>query len=239
MAFTVFPAIDIFGGRLTMMVDGRPSPVADFDGDPVAAAHRFTDEGARWLHVVDVGFALTGAPPDARVLGDIRRSFPRVRIQCSGGVRDRASVDRLLIAGADRVVLSSSALDQPDRVWKLVSDVGDRLVVGVEVADGRIWPRGEDGAELDLGATLDELVSGGAPSLLVTALDRVGGLGGPDLHLIRRVVSTGMPVVAAGGVRSTVDLRAVRDAGAVGAVVGRAAIEGGVSLASAIDELEG
>jgi phosphoribosylformimino-5-aminoimidazole carboxamide ribotide isomerase len=131
-------------------------------------------------------------------------------------------------------VLASAALTDEDAVLEIVgrSRPGE-TVVGIEVADGRIRARGA-AVDLELASTLGWLSAGGAEALLVTAVDRVATIGGPDTALVRRVARAGLPVMAAGGIRSLADLEAVRDAGASGAVVGRSALEGSLDLAAAL-----
>jgi len=115
-------------------------------------------------------------------------------------------------------------------------DAGAAVVVGLEVEDGRIRARGAGGNEadgLDLMSTVGWLKAAGAPAFLVTSIDRVGGLAGPDVDLVRRVARAGRPTYAAGGIRSLEDLRHLRDVGVAGAVVGTAALEGRFDVARA------
>jgi phosphoribosylformimino-5-aminoimidazole carboxamide ribotide isomerase len=230
--FEVLPAIDVRGGRLAAVGPGPRPDVQAFGGDPLAAARTFAEAGARWLHVVDVDLAVDGRARNLDVLSAIAALGPRV--QASGAVRDDDGVRALLEAGAARVVLGSAALSEPERVADLLSRHGGRLVVGIEVEEGRIRSRGRDPVNLDLMETLGWVAAAGASLLLVTAVDRVSGLGGPDVSLVRRVARAGRPVLAAGGVSRTDDLRALRAAGAAGAVVGRAALEGRIDLPAAI-----
>ena len=110
--FTVLPAIDLTQGRLGRYTPGGPHPVDAFGCDPLAAADEFVRAGARWLHVVDMDLAFTGEPANEGVLAMISDAHPDVALQCSGGVRDRATIDRLFAAGAARVVVGSAALAQ-------------------------------------------------------------------------------------------------------------------------------
>jgi phosphoribosylanthranilate isomerase len=159
-------------------------------------------------------------------------------LQVSGGIGDAGTGRAYLDAGADRFVLGSSALADDRGTLRALHDAGTDLVVGLEVEDGRIRARGasrvDDVDGLDLMSTLGWLHAAGAPAFLVTSIDRVGGLGGPDLELVRRVARAGRPTYAAGGIRSLEDLRALREAGAAGAVVGRAALEERMDLAGAL-----
>ena len=234
MAFSVIPAIDVAGGRLARWTLDGAQVLDAFEGDPVGAARAFTRDGATWLHVVDIDHAVRGRDPEVSPIARIREAFPRVRVQASGGVMHE-DVEAYLAAGAARVVLGSAALLDEGATEALLARRADSVVVGIEVEDGRIRPRAPEPVELDLMGTLGWLVAAGAQTFLVTAVARVGLLEGPDLQTIRRIVRAGRPVTAAGGISSLEDLRAARTAGAVGAVVGRAALEGSLDLPAAFD----
>ena len=222
--FEVLPAIDVHRGRLAAIGPDGPRPVDVFGGDPVRAARAFAEAGAAWLHVVDLDLAFDGEPRNVEVVDEIASLGPAV--QAAGSVRTADEVRRFLAAGATRVVLGSAALADPASAAELLSSNGERLVVGVEVAEGRIRSRGRDPVDLDLLETLGWLVAADARRFLVTAVDRVSGLGGPDVELVRRVARTGRPVLAGGGVATAAHLRDLRAAGAAGAVVGRALLDG-------------
>lgn len=230
--FEVLPAIDVRAGRLAVVGPDGAAPIEAFGGDPVAAARALADTGARWLHVVDLDLAYDGDARNLDVVSAIAAIAPAV--QAAGGVRAGEEVRALLDAGASRVVLGSAALADPEGAAELLSVHGDRVVVGIEVEHGRIRSRGRDPVDLDLMETLGWLVSVDAKAFLVTAVDRVSGLGGPDVGLVRRVVRAGRPVLAAGGVATMHHLRDLRATGAAGAVVGRAALEGRLDLAAAL-----
>ena len=234
MPFALLPALDLTHGRLGVYTADGPAILEAYGGDAVTAATALRDAGAAWLHVVDMDHAFAGVAGGVETLRAIT-SLEGIRVQASGGVRTAADVDELRRAGAARVVLSSAALADEDAVRALVDDVTPgELVVGIEVAEGRIRSRGVDPVDLDLMSTLGWLRACGARSFLVTAVTRVGTGAGPDLELIRRVARRGVETFAAGGIASLEDLRAVREAGAVGAVIGRAAVEGRIDLAAAL-----
>lgn len=229
--FEVIPAIDVHGGRLAAIGPDGPTPLEAFGGDPVAAARAFADAGAGWLHVVDLDLAFEGEARNLSVVEAIASIGPAV--QAGGSVRTADETRLLLAAGASRVVLGSAALVDPEAAADLLSSNGERLLVGIEAAEGRIHSRGRDPVDLDLMETLGWLVAVDVRRILVTAVDRVAGLGGPDVDLVRRVVRAGRPVLAAGGISTTEHLRDLRAAGAAGAVVGRAALEGALDLRGA------
>ncbi|MEA2580425.1 MAG: phosphoribosylformimino-5-aminoimidazole carboxamide ribotide isomerase [Actinomycetota bacterium] len=231
--FQVIPAIDVSGGRLAVYAADGPVPVSAFGGDPLVAARAYIAAGARWIHVVDMDLAYSGVLADPPIVGSV--AALGVQVQASGGIRDGRTVDRLLAAGASRVVLGSAAFADEEAVRTLVATHGKRLVVGIEVDEGRIRSRGGAGVvDLELAETIGWLTAMGASSFLVTAVQRVGGLQGPDVALVKRLVRSGRPVLAAGGIGGLEDLEAVRRAGASGAVVGRAAMEGELDLTQAL-----
>ena len=233
--FDVIPAIDVRGGELASMSSAGPRRVTSFGGDPVAAAEAAVAAGARWIHVVDMDLALDGELRNLEIVAEIA-ALP-VSVQAAGGVREAAEVRALGEAGASRVVLGSGALVDEGLASALMSSERERLVVGIEVDDGRIRSRGRDPVDLPLMETLGWVVSAGAGTLLVTSVARVGERTGPDLELVKRVASAGPPALAAGGIASLEDLRDLMAAGAAGAVVGTAMLEGSLDLSVAIQEL--
>lgn len=234
MFFSVIPAIDVAGGRLATWTSEGARMLEAFEGDPLRAARAFTREGATWLHVVDIDHAVGEREPEVSLIARIREALPGVRVQASGGVLHR-DVETYVAAGAERVVLGSAALPDQGSTEALLARRGASVVVGIDVEGGRIRARGRELVELDLMETLGWLAAAGAQTFLVTSIARVGLLEGPDLETTRRVVRTGRRVLAAGGISSLEDLRAARTAGAVGAVVGRAALDGSLDLRAAFD----
>jgi phosphoribosylformimino-5-aminoimidazole carboxamide ribonucleotide (ProFAR) isomerase len=233
MPFAVLPAIDVTGGVAGVFTPLGPRPL---EGPPVAPgdiAARFAAAGARWVHVVDMDLAFGGLP-EPSIVEAVAASAPDVSIQASGGIRRPEHARVFLDAGAARVVVGSAALGDRTAMEATMAACGGRFVVGIEVGDGRIVSRGADPVDLDLMPTVGWLAAAGVPGFLVTATERVGERSGPDLAVIRRVARSAVPVIAAGGIASIEDLRAAREAGAVGAIVGTAAIEGSLDLAEAL-----
>jgi phosphoribosylformimino-5-aminoimidazole carboxamide ribonucleotide (ProFAR) isomerase len=235
MAFEIIPAIDVAGGRLAIHTPEGPRPLVAFGGDPLDAARAYAEAGARRAHVVDLDLAFGGSFANLDVVGAV--AALGLRVQASGGIATLPEAEQALAAGADRIVLGSGALLDEAVVREAIVALGSRLILGIEVDEGRIRPRGRTEGDLPLAETLGWLVGSGASAFLVTVVERVGGMRGPDLAVVKRVVHAGRPVIAAGGVGSVDDLRALRRAGAAGAVVGRAALEGGLDLAEALTRL--
>lgn len=232
--FEVIPAIDVSGGVLATFTPAGLAPVEAYGGKPLAAAEAAVAAGARWIHVVDMDLAFGGEARNVEIVAAIA-SLP-VAVQAAGGVRTAEEVRTFFEAGAVRVVLGSIALEDERRASALMSAEGPRLVAGIEVDGGRIRSRGRDPVDLPLMETLGWVIPAGPSALLVTSVARVGERTGPDIELIRRVVRAGRSVLAAGGVASLADLHDLRAAGAAGAVVGRAALDGSLDLSAAIAE---
>lgn len=233
MRFEVLPAIDVSNGRLASYSPHGPVPVEAFGGDPLAAARSYAEAGARWIHVVDMDLAFEGEARNREVVGRIAGIGPAV--QASGGITTDGDAQAMIDVGARRVVFGSRALGDEASVAASIGRLGDRLVIGLETDAGRIRSRGAAPVDLPLAETLGWLVAAGAHAFLVTAVARVGTSEGPDVATVRRVVRSGRPVLAAGGIATIADLSSVRRAGAAGAVVGRAALEGGLDLVAALD----
>lgn len=222
----VIPAIDLLGREAVRLEQGDYARVSQY-GEPAALATRFAAGGARWIHVVDLDGARAGLIRPVVVSALVHAALP-ASVQASGGIRSVADAETLVRAGASRVVVGTAAWTLLD---ELVSSLGERLVVAVDVRDGLVRTRGwtEEGLALD--EAIDRCVAAGVSRLLCTAIERDGTLEGPDVDLVRRVVERSrLPVLAAGGIRSDEDVDALEHAGAEGAIVGRALLEGRLEL---------
>jgi phosphoribosylformimino-5-aminoimidazole carboxamide ribotide isomerase len=224
----VLPAIDLLGSEAVRLHQGAYESVTAF-GAPLELAARFAAEGARWIHVVDLDGARSGQVR-ADVVRDLVAAAAPASVQASGGVRSVADARLLVEAGAARVVVGTAAF--AGALAEFVDALGERLVVALDVRDGVVRTAGW---KVSTGLTVDDAIdlcaSVGVRRLLCTAIDRDGTLGGPDVGLVTSVVQrAGGPVLAAGGVRDEADLDALEAAGAEGAIVGRALLEGRIAL---------
>jgi phosphoribosylformimino-5-aminoimidazole carboxamide ribotide isomerase len=240
LSFEVLPAIDLRGGRVVRLVEGDFERETDYGDDPVGVARAFATAGARTLHIVDLDGAREGKPAQLDTIAAVAAGVEDVRIEAAGGLRTDDDAAAAFAAGADRIVLGTKAIDEPAFVAALVSRYGaDRVVValdvraGVAVGDG--WRSGAPGIHVDV--AMRRLAGAGVKTFEVTAIDRDGRLEGPDVALLGRVVALGHgEVIASGGIRSLGDLRAVRDLGCSGAIVGRALYEGKMNLSDVVGE---
>ena|SRR5437763_11014517 len=230
VALEVIPAVDLLADGAVRLERG------DFDrvllrASPLELVLRFAAAGARTIHVVDLDGARTGRlRPE--LIAQLATAAVPARVQASGGVRSVADAQRLLDAGASRVLVGTAAFAGNGALETFADALGARLVVALDVRDGLVATRGwAETTDLTPEHAAEACAAAGVARVHCTAVDRDGTLGGPDLELLARVVAaSGLPVVAAGGIRSNDDLAALAAVGCEGAVVGRALLEGTLSL---------
>ncbi len=237
--FELLPAIDLRGGRVVRLRQGDFDRETAYSTDPAAVAAGFADEGARWLHVVDLDGARTGSPGHGREVGEIvTRVGDRLRVEVAGGLRTHDAVASVLEAGAWRVAVGTAALRDPSFAGALVARHGAaRVVASIDVRAGRAVGEGwsAEAAGEQAADAVHRLADAGVATFEVTAIDRDGLLGGPDLALLRELVALDRGrIIASGGVATVADLRAVREIGCAGAIVGRALYEGRLRLPEAL-----
>jgi phosphoribosylformimino-5-aminoimidazole carboxamide ribotide isomerase len=219
----VIPAVDVLGVDAVRLHRGEYDQVVERAGEPLALARRFVAEGATRVHLVDLDGARSGTVRPTLVAAVADAAAP-ARVQASGGIRSLADARALLDAGADRVIVGTAAFPDP-APW--AEALGERLVVALDVRDGRIRTAGwtaESGLALE--DAVERCLAAGAARVHCTAIDRDGTLSGPDVQLIATVAASGLRVLAAGGVRSPADVAALAEAGAEAAIVGRALLAG-------------
>ena len=240
--FTVYPAIDVRDGRVVRLAQGDYARETRYEGAPLDVALRYAVQGAEWLHLVDLDAARAGGYTLAPLLADIARHTP-LKVQTGGGVRERDDVARILDAGADRVVIGSLSVREPETVLGWLAEFGsDRITVALDTRrdDAGVWRLPVHGWTETASETLDELAAryaaAGLRHLLSTDIARDGMLTGPNLDLyahLRRTVPA-LAVQASGGVSAIADVGGARAAGCAGIVLGRALLEGRFTLPEAL-----
>jgi phosphoribosylformimino-5-aminoimidazole carboxamide ribotide isomerase len=229
--FEIIPAVDILGDNAVRLEQGDFVRVALREPDPVEVVRRFVQAGARMIHLVDLDGARTGRVR-AELVGRIAAAALPAAIQASGGIRSLADAQALLAAGAVRVVVGTAAFAERRALEHYVDALGDRLIVAIDARGGRVavggWQRE---TRLSAAEAATRCAIAGVRRILCTAIERDGTLRGPDVELLNGVRSrSGVPVVAAGGIATPADVRAVARAGCEAAVVGRALLEGRIPL---------
>lgn len=245
----VYPAIDLREGRCVRLQQGEAAEQTVYGDDPVAVACRWVDEGAEWLHTVNLDGAFDGAlrpetgGPDLPInllrLRDIVAAVD-VPVQFGGGVRSLADIEMLLVLGASRVILGTVAVEQPELVSEAVERFGQqRVAVGLDARDGWVathgWQQTSHLTAVELGR---QMAQRGVETAVYTDIARDGMLSGVNVSAtVSLATQTGLQVIASGGVSSVDDIRElcqVASMGIAGVVIGRAIYTGDVRLAEAI-----
>ncbi|HET6396536.1 MAG TPA: 1-(5-phosphoribosyl)-5-[(5-phosphoribosylamino)methylideneamino]imidazole-4-carboxamide isomerase [Pseudoxanthomonas sp.] len=239
--FTVYPAIDVRDGRVVRLAQGDYARETRYGDDPLALAQAYAGQGARWLHLVDLDAARRGGYTLAPLLREAAAAG--LSVQTGGGVRAREDVQRILEAGAARVVVGSLSVRQPEEVSRWIAEFGpERIVVALDARQDAAgaWRLPVHGWTEDSGATLDELAAryaaAGLRHVLCTDIARDGMLSGPNFDLYAHLgrIAPELQVQASGGVSRLDDVRRAAASGCAGIVLGRALLEGRFSVAEAL-----
>ena len=238
----LLPAVDVADGQAVRLVQGKAGTETAY-GSPVDAARAWVNQGAQWIHLVDLDAAF-GRGSNADLLAHVVREVGRdVRVELSGGIRDDASLSRALSTGCARVNLGTAALEDPDWTERVIREHGEQIAVGLDVRGHTLAARGwtEEGG--DLWETLGRLDAAGCARYVVTDVTKDGTMKGPNLHLLKEVcAATSRPVIASGGISRLEDLHRLAEMvphGIEGAIVGRALYDGAFTLAEAFTAVEG
>ena len=235
MTFELLPAVDVADGQAVRLVQGQAGTETHY-GAPLDAALAWQQDGAEWIHLVDLDAAF-GRGSNAELLAEVVGRLD-VRVELSGGIRDDASLEAALATGCTRVNIGTAALEKPEWCASTIARYGDRIAVGLDVRGSTLAARGwtQDGG--DLWEVLDRLNKQGCPRYVVTDVTKDGTLRGPNVALLQQVcAATSAPVVASGGVSSLADLvalTALADRGLEGAIVGKALYAGAFTLPEAL-----
>lgn len=231
----LLPAVDVVGGQAVQLVQGKAGSETVY-GEPLAAALAWQEQGAEWIHLVDLDAAF-GRGSNRELLTRVVGSVD-VRVEMSGGIRDDASLAAALATGCTRVNIGTAALEQPEWCARAIAEHGDRIAVGLDVRGHTLAARGWTREGGDLFEVLGRLDREGCARYVVTDVAKDGMLRGPNLDLLREVCAvTDRPVVASGGISSLDDITALAgltSLGVEGAIVGTALYEGAFTLPEAL-----
>ncbi|MFB6256132.1 MAG: 1-(5-phosphoribosyl)-5-[(5-phosphoribosylamino)methylideneamino]imidazole-4-carboxamide isomerase [Haloplanus sp.] len=233
--FEVIPAVDMQDGEVVQLVQGERGTEKRY-GDPVGAARRWVDAGARTLHLVDLDGAFEGERANATTVEAIVDAV-EVPLQLGGGIRTAADALSLLDRGVDRVILGTAAVENPDIVRAISDERPGSVVVSLDAKGDEVVVSGwTEGTGLDPVEAAERYGELGAGAILFTDVDVEGKLDGVRTDRIERLAdAVEIPVIASGGVATLDDVRACREAGAAAVVVGTALYEGAFTLEAAMD----
>ena len=233
----LLPAVDVADGKAVRLTQGEAGSETNY-GDPVDAAADWANQGAEWIHLVDLDAAF-GRGNNAAVIRKVIKQVRGVNVELSGGIRDDASLKAALATGAKRINLGTAALENPEWAANVIGQYGEAIAVGLDVRGTTLAARGwtRDGG--DLWTVLERLEDAGCARYVLTDVTKDGTLQGPNVELLTQVMErTNRPVIASGGISSLDDIQALRDLvplGLEGAIVGKALYAGAFTLAEALD----
>jgi len=235
---TVYPAIDLRGGRCVRLWQGAFERETVYGDDPIVVARRFEGEGARWLHVVDLDGARAGHPAQEPLVAAICAAV-HIPVQVGGGLRDPAAVAAVLAAGAARAILGTAAVRAPELADALCRAHPGRIAIGLDARDGRLRVAGwTEEAPIPPEEIAARVAAFGVAAIIYTDIGRDGTGHGPDIEGTRRLArAAGVPVLASGGIGSLDDVQAVAGLaadGVAGVIIGRALYTGAVRLPEAL-----
>lgn len=238
----LYPAIDLKDGQCVRLYKGEMDQATVFSDNPAAQGLAFVEQGAEWLHLVDLNGAFAGKPVNASAVEGILAAVD-VPCQLGGGIRDMATIEAWLSRGLQRVILGTVAVETPDLVREAARAFPGHVAVGIDARNGRVatkgWAEETDVQVTELAKAFEDA---GVAAIIYTDIDRDGAMQGPNVEATAALArATSIPVIASGGVSSLADLQALKDTGAPlnGAISGRALYDGKLDLKAARELLAG
>ncbi len=239
----LFPAVDIKGGKAVRLRQGRAEETIVFEDDPVKAALSWQEAGAEWLHIIDLDGAFKGIPYSEPVIRDLCEQV-RIPVQLGGGIRDMDVARAYLDAGVQRLIIGTMALEDPVMFKKLCAFYPGRIGVSLDAQDGVLKTKGwVESSNLTVDDVLPRLDADGAAFIIYTDISRDGMHSGVNVAAMEHICArTRVPVIAAGGVSTLKDIKALHhlslDGVLQGVISGRALYEGTLKLEEALAWLQ-
>ncbi|MGO1544762.1 MAG: bifunctional 1-(5-phosphoribosyl)-5-((5-phosphoribosylamino)methylideneamino)imidazole-4-carboxamide isomerase/phosphoribosylanthranilate isomerase PriA [Gulosibacter sp.] len=237
-ALTLFPAIDVADGKAVRLVQGEADSATSY-GDPVEAAAQWLEQGAEWIHLVDLDAAFGRGDNRDVIRRLVEKYGESVQVELSGGIRDDESLEDAVAMGVKRVNLGTAALENPEWAASVISTYGELIAVGLDVRGTTLAARGWTRDAGDLWDVLERLENADCSRYVVTDVNKDGTLKGPNLELLRQIAErTDRPIIASGGVSSLDDIAALRELASIGvegAIIGKALYSGAFTLRQALD----
>lgn len=237
MSFTLYPAIDMRGGKCVRLLQGDYNQETVYGESPFDMALQFAADGAEWIHMVDLDGAKNGKRVNDQFVIKAAQQLQEVKIQIGGGIRTEEDIAHYLEGGVDRVIIGSVAVSNPEFAIKMIKKYGGRIAVGIDAKNGYVathgWLETSDIKAVELGK---RFADAGAEAFIFTDIATDGMLTGPNIDAVGEMAeATGKTVIASGGVSSLSDLQALSTSkGVSGAIVGKALYEKRFTLKEAL-----
>lgn len=236
----IYPAIDIKDGKCVRLTQGRFTDVDQYSDNIIEVGQKWERLGAEYLHVVDLDGARFGEPKNIDLISELAQSI-KLPIQLGGGIRMLKSIEIAFNKGIERVILGTSAINNPKIVEEAVKEFADRVVVGIDAKDGLVaiegWEQTSKITAIELAKRMEQV---GIKTIIYTDIARDGMLQGPNLKALENMArSVEIEVIASGGVSQIADIRSLKDTGVAGAIIGKALYTGNIDLQAAIEAAKG
>ncbi|WP_046228423.1 1-(5-phosphoribosyl)-5-[(5-phosphoribosylamino)methylideneamino]imidazole-4-carboxamide isomerase [Paenibacillus dauci] len=240
-SFTIYPAIDIRGGRCVRLIQGDYNQETVYNEDPAAVAADFAAQGAGYVHLVDLDGAKAGHPVNHELIGRIARQV-QVPVQVGGGLRTLHDVEKLLELGVSRVIIGTAAIEDREFTESVLATYGSQVAIGIDARNGYVATRGWlETSEVKAEELAIQLAAKGAETFIFTDISRDGMMQGPNIEAIAAIAqASGKQVIASGGVTVLDDLVKLaerREQGISGAIVGKAIYTGKIDLKQALQTI--
>ena len=234
----IIPAIDLRDGKVVRLWQGQPEQETCYSKDPVSIAREWKEQGAKWLHIVDLDGAFSGRPKHLALLRDIRAAS-NIQIEFGGGMRSLLEIERALETGVERVILGSVALSDQGLVKQVVEQYAEKIAVALDVKEGRLqtsgWQKDSGDSPIKLAGSLKSF---GVKRIIYTDILKDGTMKGPNIEMTKHIaLSTGLKVIASGGVSTLDDIKKITQLerfGVEGVIIGRALYERQFTLKEAL-----
>lgn len=231
----IYPAIDIKDGNCVRLLQGKFSDLTVYGDNPAEMAKKWESLGGEYIHVVDLDGALKGHGVNAEIIRQICESVS-VPVQTGGGIRTMEDIEAKLSCGISRVIIGTKAVSNPDFVRESVKKYGDKIVIGIDAKDGMVavegWEKTSDFTALEFAKKMVDL---GVKTIVYTDIATDGTLAGPNVEAMREMAATvNADIIASGGIGNIEHIKALKDTGVEGVIVGKALYTDNVDLSEAI-----
>lgn len=232
----IYPAIDIKDGKCVRLTQGRFTDVDQYSNNIIEVGRKWESLGAEYLHVVDLDGARFGELKNIDLISELAQSI-KLPIQLGGGIRSLRTIESVLNKGVQRVIIGTSAINNPKMVEEAMKEFEGRVVIGIDAKDGMVaiegWEQTSEITAIELAKRMEQV---GVQTIIYTDIARDGMLQGPNLKALESMVSSvEISVIASGGVSQIADIRGLKETGVTGAIIGKALYTGNIDLQAAIE----
>lgn len=227
----IFPAIDLINGKVVRLTQGDYDATKEYSDDPVKIAKKFYDDGARYLHMVDLDGAKDGSVPNFQSVCRVAKECDMF-VEIGGGIRDEERIKAYLNAGVERVILGTVAVENPDFLRNMVDKYGEKIAVGIDAKNGKVATKGWTHVTgLDSVEYCKTMSKMGVGTIIYTDIEKDGKMMGTNTEIYKSLVQIdGIKVIASGGITGMEDIDVLKQTGVDGAIIGKALYESALDL---------